>query len=57
MQLYLHRYGFIDFKTHEEAKEAVSQPVEISGRLLNIDIAHETVGRNGINVHVLLRCA
>ena len=33
------RFGFVDFPTHEEAKEAVSKTVEIFGHKLNLDFA------------------
>ncbi|XP_065891264.1 nucleolin-like [Dysidea avara] len=32
-------FGFVDFPTHEEAKEAVSKTVEIFGHKLNLDFA------------------
>jgi len=38
-KFYVLRYGYVDFKTHEEAKKAVENPVKVFGNLLNLDMA------------------
>jgi len=51
VKLYTFRYGYVDFKTHEEAKKAVDRPVKIFGRSLNLDMAsYKPDKTNGMNI-------
>ena len=52
------RYGYVDFKTHEEAKKAVDRPVKIFGRSLNLDMAsYKPDKTNGMRLYdTMCRC-
>ena len=52
---YVHRFGYVTFKNHEEAKEAASKRVEIFGRLLNLDMAEREARRHVHGMNMLLR--
>lgn len=47
--LFTARFGYVEYNTHEEAKEAVTKKVEVFGRWLNLDMADSSPS-HGMNL-------
>jgi len=51
------RFGFVDFSTHEEAKEAVGTTVEINGQTLNLEFTENQNQRKRMFIRLFIKHA